>query len=78
VVLKAVSEQGKRLYVRKATLREWSEGFARHLRAVGVEANATPRQVRSESAPRKSDGIYRVSGLIVFAPRASASQLSKS
>ena len=42
VVLKAVSEQGRRLHIRKATLREWREGFARHLRAVGVEANATP------------------------------------
>lgn len=59
VVLKAVSEQGSRLYIRKATLREWREGFARHLRAVGVEANATPRQVRGESRPQKSDGIFR-------------------
>jgi len=61
VVLKAVSEQGKRLHIRKATLREWREGFARHLRAVGLEANATPRQVRGEVTPRKSDGIYRAS-----------------
>jgi len=59
VVLKAVSEQGKRLYIRKATLREWREGFARHLRAVGIEANASPRHVRSEMTVRKSDGIYR-------------------
>ena len=61
VVLKAVSEQGKRLHVRKATLRQWREGFARQLRAVGVEANATPRQVRGEVTPRKTDGIYRAS-----------------
>ena len=59
VVLKAVSEQGKRLNIRKATLREWREGFARHLRAVGVEANATPRPVRGESRPQKTDGIFR-------------------
>ena len=59
VVLKAASEQGKRMHIRKATLREWREGFARHLRAVGVEANATPRQVRGEVTPRKTDGIYR-------------------
>jgi hypothetical protein len=61
VVLKAVSEQGQRLHIRKATLREWRGGFARHLRAVGVAANATQRYVRGETAPRKSDGIYRAS-----------------
>ena len=61
MVVKAVSEQGNRLHIRKATLREWREGFARYLRAAGVEANATPRQIRGETAPRKSDGIYRAS-----------------
>jgi Relaxase/Mobilisation nuclease domain len=61
MVVKAVSEQGKRLHIRKATLREWREGFARHLRAAGVQANATPRHIRGETAPRKSDGIYRAS-----------------
>ena len=61
VVLKAVSEQGRRLHIRKATLRAWREGFARQLRAAGVEANATPRQARGEVTPRKTDGIYRAS-----------------
>ncbi len=59
VVIKAVSEQGQRLHIRKATLREWRSGFAHHLRAVGVPANATPRYVRGETTPRKPDGIYR-------------------
>ena len=59
VIVKAVSEQSERLNIRKATLREWREEFARHLRRVGVEANATPRVVRAETRPRKSDGIYR-------------------
>jgi hypothetical protein len=59
LVLKATSEQGQRLNIRKATLRLWREEFARHLRALGVPANATPRYVRGETAPRKSDGIYR-------------------
>jgi MobA/VirD2-like, nuclease domain len=59
LVLKARSEEGQRLYLRKATLRQWREGFARHLRALGVAANATPRYVRGETKPRKSDGIYR-------------------
>jgi hypothetical protein len=61
VVLKAVSEQGQRLHIRKATLREWRAGFAHHLRALGVAANATQRQVRGEVFPRKTDGIYRAS-----------------
>lgn len=59
VVIKAVSEHGHRLNIRKATLREWRSGFAHHLRALGVAANATPRHVRGETAPRKPDGIYR-------------------
>ena len=61
VVVKAVSEQGERLNIRKATLRNWRTEFARHLRTLGVPANATPRYVRGERSPRKSDGIYRAS-----------------
>jgi hypothetical protein len=61
VVIKAVSEEGQRLHIRKATLREWRSGFAHHLRALGVAANATPRHVRGETNLRKPDGIYRAS-----------------
>lgn len=59
LVLKARSEDGQRLYLRKATLRQWREGFASHLRALGVAANATPRQIRGVTSYRKPDGIYR-------------------
>jgi hypothetical protein len=59
VVVKAMSEQGVRLHVRKATLREWRKEFARHLRALGIAANATDRGVRGESRSPKRDGIYR-------------------
>jgi hypothetical protein len=59
LVLKARSEEGQRLYLRKSKLRQWREGFAHHLRALGVAANATPRHARGETRPRKSDGIYR-------------------
>jgi hypothetical protein len=59
VVIKAMSEQGQRLNIRKATLRRWRADFAWHLRAVGVKANATQRYIRGETAPRKPDGIYR-------------------
>lgn len=58
-VVKAVSEQGIRLNVRKATLRAWRSEFARHLRAQGIEANATERAVRGVSRTAKLDGIYR-------------------
>jgi hypothetical protein len=61
VVVKAVSEQGVRLHIRKATLREWRSEFAHHLRELGVAANATPRYVRGETSLRKPDGIYRAS-----------------
>jgi hypothetical protein len=61
VALKAVSEQGQRLHIRKATLREWRARFAWHLRDLGVAANATQRHIRGETTLRKSDGIYRAS-----------------
>jgi hypothetical protein len=59
VVLKAMSEDGKRLNIRKATLRSWRSEFAANLRDLGVAANATERAVRGESRTRKSDGIFR-------------------
>jgi hypothetical protein len=59
LVLKATSDDGQRLYLRKATLRQWRAGFAHQLRALGVAANATPRYVRGEITPQKPDGIYR-------------------
>lgn len=57
--VKAVSEQGVRLHIKKATLRDWRRKFARHLREQGIEANATDRAVRGESRTNKIDGIYR-------------------
>jgi Relaxase/Mobilisation nuclease domain len=59
MVVKAVSERGVRLHIRKATLRDWRREFAKHLRELGVEANATDRAVRGVTQPRKLDGIYR-------------------
>jgi hypothetical protein len=61
LVLKAVSEQGVRLNIKKATLRHWRSEFARNLRLLGVEANATERAVRGEGRKAKKDGIYRAS-----------------
>jgi hypothetical protein len=61
LVLKAVNEQGVRLNIKKATLRHWRSEFARNLRRLGVEANATERAVRGETRKAKKDGIYRAS-----------------
>jgi hypothetical protein len=59
VVVKAMGEHGQRLNIRKATLREWRSKFARHLRDLGIDANATPRYVRGKTKLGKPDGIYR-------------------
>ena len=61
MVVKAVSEHGVRLNIRKATLREWRREFARHLREQGIAANASERFVRGETKQHKLDGIYRAS-----------------
>jgi hypothetical protein len=59
MVVKAVSEEGVRLNIRKATLREWRREFARHLRAQGISSNATDKAVRGAARAKLSDGIYR-------------------
>src|SRR5205807_8344013 len=59
VVVKAESQQGVRLNIRKATLREWRRDFAHYLRELGVEANATERAVRGKRESSRRDGIYR-------------------
>jgi hypothetical protein len=59
LVVKAMSEQGDRLNIRKGTLRRWRNEFASHLRRLGVAANATDRAVRGSTLPRMSDGIFR-------------------
>ena len=61
VVVKAMSERGERLNIRKATLREWRLEFAANLRELGVWANATERAVRGQSKASNSDGVYRAS-----------------
>jgi hypothetical protein len=82
LVVKAVNEQGERLNIRKANLREWRREFARHLRDQGIAANATERAVRGESRTPKKDGIYRAaqrgeSSHTLARAEAVASELSK-
>ena len=41
LIVKAEAEDGRRLHIDKARLREWRIDFARMLREQGVAANAT-------------------------------------
>ena len=59
LVVRAVSEQGVRLNIRKATLRDWRQQFAAHLREQGISANATERAVRGATRVARTDGAYR-------------------
>lgn len=59
LVLKAQSEEGERLHIRKATLRQWRADFANDLREFGVAANATPTALRGRPKASKPDGVYR-------------------
>jgi type IV secretory pathway VirD2 relaxase len=63
VVMKAVSEHGQRLNIRKATLRAWRQQLASNLRELGVAANATERAVRGETKIHRSNGAYRATEL---------------
>jgi len=58
LVVSAHKREGGRLNIRKADLRRWREQFARQLRGQGVEANATPAQVRGRLADHPRDGAY--------------------
>jgi hypothetical protein len=59
LVVKALSEKGVRLNIRKATLRDWRQQFATHLRERGIAANATERAVRGETRVPRTDGVFR-------------------
>lgn len=59
MVLKAESEEGRRLHIDKATLRTWREDFARLMREQGIAANATPRVARGRNKKKTSSAVYR-------------------
>jgi hypothetical protein len=59
MVVKAESEDGRRLHIDKDTLRQWREDFAQLMREQGIAANATPRVVRGRNKGKVLDGIYR-------------------
>jgi len=58
LVVSAHKREGGRLNIRKADLRHWREQLARQLRRQGVEANATPAQVRGRLSDYTRDGAY--------------------
>ena len=58
VVVKAVSEHGVRLHVKKPTLRKWSLEFARHLREQNIAANATERALRGQIRESRPKTLY--------------------
>jgi type IV secretory pathway VirD2 relaxase len=59
LVVSAYNIEGTRLNIRKADLRRWREQFARHLRQHGIQANATPAQIRGRLSDFQNDGIFR-------------------
>jgi hypothetical protein len=59
LVVRAHDSDDRRLNINKAHLRRWREQFARHLRSHGLEANATPAQLRGKLSDHQKDGIYR-------------------
>lgn len=59
LVLRATSEDGRRLNIKKTKLRHWRSQFAQQLQDLGVPANATERAVRGEDRKPTKDGIYR-------------------
>lgn len=59
LVVKAVSETGERLYIRKNTLQDWREQFAQALRDRGVEANATPAAIRGKGRSSTKGAMHQ-------------------
>jgi hypothetical protein len=58
VVVKAISERGVRLHIKKPTLRRWRLAFAHHLREQNIAANATERAERGQIRESKPKAIY--------------------
>ncbi|AOD16783.1 relaxase/mobilization nuclease domain-containing protein [Xanthomonas fragariae] len=58
LIVKAEGFDGQRLYIRKATLEHWRAAFAERLREQGIDANATPRDLRGQTRKSKKPGVY--------------------
>ena len=60
VTVRAVGPTGKRLTASPADLQRWREAFARELRRVGIEAEATPRKARGVVIKSAKSAVHRV------------------
>lgn len=60
VVVRAEDEEGRRLHIRKSTLRVWREAFAAQLRSHGIQANATSRAERAVSLKSRGSAEYHI------------------
>jgi hypothetical protein len=60
VIVRAEDDDGRRLHIRKTTLRTWREAFAAELRARGIEANATSRAERGVSLKARGSAEYHI------------------
>jgi hypothetical protein len=59
-VVKALSEHGTRLHIKKPILRRWRLEFARHLREQHIAANATERVLRGQIRVSKPPALYHI------------------
>ena len=60
VTVRAVGPMGKRLTAGPADLQRWRETFARELRGLGIEAEATPRKARGIVRKAEASAVYRI------------------
>lgn len=61
MVVKAESEDGRRLHIDKEMLRHWREDFARMMREQGIATNATPRAVRGNTKRPAKASVFGAS-----------------
>lgn len=62
VTIRAVGPTGRRLTAGPADLQRWRETFARELRRLGIEAEATPRKARGIIRRSEASAVYRIAG----------------
>lgn len=80
VTVRAVGPTGKRLTAGPADLQRWRETFARELRRVGIEAEATPRKARGFVIKSARSAVHRLEqrGLEPRVARRSRDEMTKS
>lgn len=58
VAVRAVQDDGRRVDAGAAEVQRWRETFARGLRALGIEADATPRREKLERSLSRAEGRH--------------------